>query len=183
LYLRPTPAGRPRSFRNRSAKNSRNARLCSALGPVRVRSVKECISSWRSDFLLTTAACVDEFHTGLVGRGFGGHAAPRLASLEELLKMSSKITSTADNLAVYLRHYCSHAAELQSGTEQGGRPTEHIISALTTNPFTRSRFPSRFEYYIRHPATGWFWPRLWRSIYTLRATLPDDVLDQYHVPH
>jgi hypothetical protein len=89
-------------------------------------------------------------------------------------------------LGIWLRHYCSHSSELVPGIsrEGHGHPhmSDHVIAALTTNPYTRSRFESRLEYVIRHPATGWFWPRLWRGLYAARNTLPSDVLERYYVP-
>lgn len=78
---------------------------------------------------------------------------------------------------------CSHAAEFLPGvTTRSGVQSDSVIDALHTQPFTRSTFPSRFELYIRHPATGWFWPRLWRRLHAERGTLPPDVLRLFHVP-
>lgn len=67
--------------------------------PVREVTVAQCVASWRSDFLSTLAACIDEM---------SGKPEPTMTEEEaaSLIKMGGGITSTALKLGVYLRHYC-----------------------------------------------------------------------------
>lgn len=133
--------------------------------------------SWREEFLISTAASVSHFS--------GTPPPADETAAAQLIKDDLYICTappTAIQLGIFLRHFVSHVSEIDPGKPRGAHMSDHVISALTTNPYTRSKFSSRLEYIIRHPATGWFWPEIWRRLYNDRAALHRLVCERYYIP-
>lgn len=140
--------------------------------------VRDLLPLWRSEFLRSTgrlwASASSEL--GVPLRCVRRPKTPdQLAEVASGFKMSfGSVTETAIGLSLYLRHFAAHVFEFT-------RP--ELVTALTTTPYTQSRFSSRFEFIVRHPITGWFWPRLWRSFHARRTDLfTEGMLEVYGLP-
>lgn len=125
--------------------------------------VQTYAANWRDEFLETT-------WKAMPARG----PYDEKTLLKEMHIVDKRIPKNALGLGVYLRHFFSHAAEIRCNAD--------LANALTTLPYTHSVFDSRLEYVLRHPATAWFWPWLWRSLYSRRHELKPEDHTLYFIP-